>query len=86
MEVGGEMDEVSQLCVGAGGDTKAVVDVTEVEVGDGALVRREQGLFDVPDKEAHVAGAHACAHSYALCLEEMGGIEREVIEGKDQLR
>ena len=56
MEINGEVDDVSEFCMGAGGSTNAVVNVAEVEFGDRVSVHLEEGLFDGPYKGAGIAG------------------------------
>eukprot|EP00061_Rhincodon_typus_P002021 g16397.t1 len=55
-----------KLLMGARGGADAVIDVAEEEVGDGARVAAEEGLFHVPYKEAGIAWAHAGSHGHSL--------------------
>eukprot|EP00061_Rhincodon_typus_P003877 g21198.t1 len=54
-----KVDELFELLVGAQGGTDTVIDVTEEEVGDGASVASEEGLFHVTYKEAGISWAYA---------------------------
>eukprot|EP00061_Rhincodon_typus_P003608 g20509.t1 len=47
-----KVDELFELLVGAGGGADTVIVITEEEVGDGASVAAEEGLFHVSYKEA----------------------------------
>ncbi|MBB6725643.1 hypothetical protein, partial [Proteus mirabilis] len=78
------MDELFNLLVGARGSTDTFSDVAEEKVGSGASVAAEDGLFHISNKEAGIAGAHAGAHGYSFGLEEVGGLEREVVQSEDQ--
>ncbi|GCC19524.1 hypothetical protein chiPu_0000047 [Chiloscyllium punctatum] len=64
--------------------TNTIIDVAEEKVGDGASVAAEDGLFHISDEEAGIAGAYVGAHGYSFGLEEVGGLEGEVVKSEDQ--
>eukprot|EP00061_Rhincodon_typus_P009333 g32761.t1 len=64
----GEVDELFELLVGAQYRTNAVIYIAEKEVGDGAGVVAEEGMFHESYKEAGIARVHAGAHGHSFGL------------------
>eukprot|EP00061_Rhincodon_typus_P018476 g47656.t1 len=79
-----EVDELFKLLVGARGGADTVINVAEEEVGDGASVALEEGLFHVSYKEAGIAWAHTSAHSHPSGLQEVEGVKGKIVEGEDK--
>lgn len=61
MEVSEEVDEIHEFCKGAGGSP----DVVDKELGDAA---GEQGLLNVTNEKAGIAGGCAIALDYTFKL------------------
>eukprot|EP00061_Rhincodon_typus_P002766 g18405.t1 len=53
-----KVDELFELLMGTRGIADTVIDIMEKEVGNGASVAAEQGLFHVSYKEAGIAWDH----------------------------
>jgi hypothetical protein len=81
VEVRDKVDEVEEVILGAGGDTKAIVNETAVESRFDAGVLSQNLLLKVTHEETSVAGSHSCPHGHTTHLEKVLAVELERVEG-----
>jgi hypothetical protein len=86
VEVRDEVDEVEKVILGAGGDTKAIVNESAVESRFDAGVLCQDLLLKVTHEETCVAGSHSCPHGHTTHLEKVLAVELKRVEGQDEFR
>jgi hypothetical protein len=64
------------------GDAEPIIDVTSIELRNGACVYLSYLVLQVPHAQARITGAHFCAHSYATGLVVVLTINLKGIEGQ----
>ncbi|XP_042192145.1 40-kDa huntingtin-associated protein [Callorhinchus milii] len=75
-----KIGEFFQLTVRAGSSPNTVVNVPEEQVREQTLVVPEQRVLQMTNKQTGVAGAHAGSHRDTFYLEEVVGVEGEVVQ------